>query len=344
MGNNFISYFVQTSPESNETVEVESETLKTAENVVTADADVKVRERCVAWEIDVTNWRPRKKKRGRAKPLKETDANSRVGGAEEAKLVKVTLPQVETEVRMAQYSDDIKEKKVLDIKRWYCMSRPQYQKSCGITSVVSCWNYLFSTLGNGRLHPITQEEALGVLGFSPPFGEIRFGPFTGNITVMRWFKKLCEHYGVSGTAYYFYKLHGRRKTCGINPSTALHRLKEGLRDQSMTFIYHCHNHYFCPIGYEEVAKKPENAYWWRDVYTDLNCQSPEYFNIRHTERGIQTRKTKKKGGNLHCILAFKSLEHCTKEDKENDMKETMTDNMSETSSVDSDTSNCSDTT
>ena len=31
-----------------------------------------------------------------------------------------------------------------------CMSRPQYKTSCGISSVVSCWNYLFSTLGNGR--------------------------------------------------------------------------------------------------------------------------------------------------------------------------------------------------
>ena len=32
----------------------------------------------------------------------------------------------------------------------YCMSRPQYKKSCGISSLVSCWNYLFSTLGYGR--------------------------------------------------------------------------------------------------------------------------------------------------------------------------------------------------
>lgn len=32
----------------------------------------------------------------------------------------------------------------------YCMSRPQYKRSCGISSVVSCWNYLFSTIGQGR--------------------------------------------------------------------------------------------------------------------------------------------------------------------------------------------------
>lgn len=47
---------------------------------------------------------------------------------------------------------------------------------------------------------------------------------------------------------------------------------------------------------------------WEDVVKDLTCKQPEYFNIRHTERGVQTRRTKKVGGNLHCIMAFKKLE------------------------------------
>lgn len=239
------------------------------------------------------------------------------------------------------------------------MSRPQYQRSCGITSLVSCWNYLFSSLGSGCHHPITQEEALGVLGFVQPFGEIKFGPFTGNVTLMKWFRKLCEHYGVTGKAYYFYKLHGRGRTCGLTPNIALQRLKDGLQDDSMAFIYHCYNHYFCPIGYEEVAKKPEDAYcvnlqpsqydtwiligepnrkktgihWkrWQDVYTDLNCQNPEYFNIRQTEKGVQTRKTKKTGGNIHCIMAFTSAEHNDQSmlaDKENNISEELDDNLS----------------
>lgn len=29
------------------------------------------------------------------------------------------------------------------------------------------------------------------------------------------------------------------------------------------------------------------------MVTDLNTQNPEYLDIRHTERGIQRRKTKK---------------------------------------------------
>lgn len=32
---------------------------------------------------------------------------------------------------------------------------------------------------------------------------------------------------------------------------------------------------------------------WTDIVTDLNTQNPEYLDIRHTERGIQYRKTKK---------------------------------------------------
>lgn len=36
------------------------------------------------------------------------------------------------------------------------------------------------------LPPITQEEALHILGFQPPFEDIRFGPFTGNTTLMRY--------------------------------------------------------------------------------------------------------------------------------------------------------------
>ena len=46
---------------------------------------------------------------------------------------------------------------------------------------------------------------------------------------------------------------------------------------------------------------------WSDVVTDLDCQSPAYFNIRHTERGVQHRRTKRTGGNLHCIMAFKKV-------------------------------------
>lgn len=47
---------------------------------------------------------------------------------------------------------------------------------------------------------------------------------------------------------------------------------------------------------------------WEDIVMDLTCESPQCFNIRHAERGIQTRKTRRQGGNLHCIMAFQMQE------------------------------------
>lgn len=223
-------------------------------------------------------------------------------------------------------------RKVLDLRRWYCMSRPQYKKSCGISSVVSCWNFLFSSLGAGSLQPLTQEVALDILGFKPPFGEIRFGPFTGNATLMRWFKQLCNHFRVDGDAYILYKPKGKSRTIGLSGEEALRQLKKGLHNPQMAFIYHCYNHYFCPIGYEDSPIKAVDAYraqlyedevktWiligdpsckhpsihcksWADIQTDLNNEAPFYLNIRQLHKGILQRNVKKTGGNLHCIMAF----------------------------------------
>lgn len=36
-----------------------------------------------------------------------------------------------------------------------------------------------------RLKPLSQEEALRILGYEAPFDQIRFGPFTGNKTLMK---------------------------------------------------------------------------------------------------------------------------------------------------------------
>nr|XP_020828044.1 basic immunoglobulin-like variable motif-containing protein isoform X2 [Phascolarctos cinereus] len=319
-----------------------------------------------------------------------------------------------------QYStlEDIKQRKVLDLRRWYCISRPQYKTSCGISSLISCWNFLYSTMGAGNLPPVTQEEALHILGFQPPFEDIRFGPFTGNTTLMRWFRQINDHFHVKGCSYVLYKPHGKNKTAGEtellvegsmvqslwkeiltnrswkywreyvmlhiistlmnchggqvtlclkdyanqvkapagatklerltiglvmdcmslipgSASGALSKLTHGLKDESLAYIYHCQNHYFCPIGFEATPIKANKAYrshllqqeveyWiligepsrkhptihckkWADIVVDLNTQNPEYLDIRHLERGLQYRKTKKVGGNLHCIIAFQRL-------------------------------------
>ena len=90
--------------------------------------------------------------------------------------------------------------------------------------MTACFNYLFSTLGetsNNRRQILTQEQALDILGFEQPFDEIRFGPFSGNSSLIRWFGILCKHFGVKGQARIFYKPRGTKNlTCEFNSKTA----------------------------------------------------------------------------------------------------------------------------
>ncbi|KAI1241758.1 hypothetical protein IHE44_0005248 [Lamprotornis superbus] len=279
----------------------------------------------LAWEIDKSEFN------GVNSNMKSKAGNMKKQGTKKKSVEKKSKQYRECPQRSAL--EDVKERKVLDLRRWYCVSRPQYKTSCGISSLVSCWNFLYSTLGAGSLPPITQEEALHILGFQPPFEEIRFGPFTGNTTLMRWFRQINDHFHIKGCSYVLYKPHGKNKTAG--ETGALAKLTRGLKDESMAYIYHCQNHYFCPIGFEATPVKASKAYrgrvlqqeveyWiligepsrkhptihckrWTDIVTDLNTQNPEYLDIRHLERGLQHRKTKKVGGNLHCIIAFQRL-------------------------------------
>lgn len=41
----------------------------------------------------------------------------------------------------------------------------------------------------------------------------------------------------------------------------------------MTFIYHAHDHYFCPMGYEIVPRRPP------DAYKKLEVTLISFFNI-----------------------------------------------------------------
>ncbi|KAA0712911.1 Basic immunoglobulin-like variable motif-containing protein [Triplophysa tibetana] len=281
----------------------------------------------LAWEIDTSDFEAVLIRKARTSNVKKLNLKKMKSSDRPIRNLQDLPPQASLE--------DITQRKVLDLRRWYCISRPQYKTSCGISSLVSCWNFLYSTLGAGSLPPISQEEALQILGFQPPFEDIKFGPFTGNATLMRWFRQLNDNFRVRGCSYILYKPHGKHKTAGETADGALIKLTEGLKDESMAYIYHCQNHYFCPVGYEATPLKASRAYrgplphnemehWiligepsrkhpaihckkWADIVTDLNSQNPEYLDIRHLERGIQYRKTKKVGGNLHCIMAFQRV-------------------------------------
>lgn len=139
----------------------------------------------------------------------------------------------------------------MDIRRWFCLARPQYKNSCGISSLTSVWNYLFSTLGVGDKQPITTEEALLTLGIEAPYQDVNFGSFTGNGTLKDWFAKLNRAYGVRGNVKTIFKLHGKGKVDNT-PDEALKLYHEGIRSENKAYIYHSYNHYFCPIGYEST--------------------------------------------------------------------------------------------
>ena len=97
-----------------------------------------------------------------------------------------------------------------------------------MSSVVSCWNFLYSTLGHGTLAPVSVEEALELVGFKPPYFGVKFGTFTSNKLLIEYFTKLNEKFGVSGSAHIFYKPSGREDTTSQSSDEALMSLKEGL--------------------------------------------------------------------------------------------------------------------
>ncbi|KAL0479353.1 hypothetical protein AKO1_015402 [Acrasis kona] len=215
-----------------------------------------------------------------------------------------------------ELSNILLQRKHLDYKRWLCISRSQYRFSCGISSLTGVWNYLFSTLGNGNLPPLSQEEVLSILGFDKPYADIRFGPFTGNGTVIGWFNELCKHFNVEGQAGYFWKVHQPAKTFGMNDEKAKKLLREGLQDQNKAFIYHCHNHYMVPIGFEDSPLNPEHAYITIDdsefsnqekinlnasVMDNDEAEDADVMNNKGVRTWIMVGDTSKTNKAIHCI-------------------------------------------
>jgi len=63
-----------------------------------------------------------------------------------------------------------------------------------------------------------------------------------------------------GEARISFKLHGASITHGIDSAQALASLQLGLKDSSKAYIYHCFNHYMCPLGFEINPTKPNQVY------------------------------------------------------------------------------------
>lgn len=138
----------------------------------------------------------------------------------------------------------------------------------------------------------------------------------------------------------FYKPLGSCKTVGIDGITAKENLESLLHSDDHAFIYHCYNHYCCPIGYEkepldqkkifhsdatkteycdlilvaDTSRKYESihCFKWEDIEKDLNMKGAEYLNIRRPDLGVQLKKkssnTNNNERNLHCIIQFKRID------------------------------------
>ena len=98
--------------------------------------------------------------------------------------------------------------------------------------------------------------------------------------VYRWFRKLNDHFKTKGRCYFLYKPNGKNKTYGVTADEALVSLKKGLKDPGTTFIYHCHNHYFCPIGYEDTPADCSKAYRYK-LRVFFNLLTNEFILEKH---------------------------------------------------------------
>eukprot|EP00347_Sterkiella_histriomuscorum_P007127 403350160 len=270
--------------------------------------------------------------------------------SETSNILKDKLKSNDVKNQQSSYNDvtfkSIQQRKHLDLGRWYCVSRPQYKKSCGISSIVAVWNYLFSKLSgnqsNSKHDIMTQEKAMEILDFKRPYEDIVFGTFTGNKAILKWFNQLCLVSGVKGRAEIIYKPNGKKnKTLEGTPQQSYERIKQGLQNPQKAYIYHCYNHYMVPVGFEEMPMSPEIAFKkdlereqveqlliiadnsrkhqgfhcikWDDIVTDLTQENPNYLDIRNLDKGIQSKNSPdykgrlKKGKNSHCIIEFTSL-------------------------------------
>jgi hypothetical protein len=78
---------------------------------------------------------------------------------------------------------------------------------------------------------------------------VDFGCFTGNDTLLKWYRLLCRIYGGSGRSYLYYKNNSDR-SLHKDENSAKKGLVEGLNSKGkVCYIYHAYDHYFCPVGY-----------------------------------------------------------------------------------------------
>ncbi len=130
------------------------------------------------------------------------------------------------------------------------ISRPQYENSCSFTALTAVFNYLYAD----KLGIKTSNELASAIGIKAPKNITGYG----NSQVMKFFDKLCRHYGVKGDSSYFLRAADVRDF--NNNSQVFSKLKTAIQSPTTALIYHTSNHYNLVVGYFEHAENPDDAY------------------------------------------------------------------------------------
>lgn len=83
-----------------------------------------------------------KKQQVQAPPPKKKEPVKEVAKEEKEYPIPKHLPTTRAHLADRKYFDEI---------RWFCVVRPQYLRNCGIASLTSAFNFLFSSVGYGNL-------------------------------------------------------------------------------------------------------------------------------------------------------------------------------------------------
>ena len=253
-----------------------------------------------------------------------------------------TIPADEVPRDLSPTPQSLSLRRFFSVPKWLCVSRPQYSSSCGLSSLASVFNCLFSTLSQGSLPPVSVEELGEMIGFQPPLRSHGLFYVQTNSSLLRWFGEVCAKKRVHGGAEVLLKLKGKHRK-GVEPEEALWRVIDAVKDPNKALIYHCEGHFMTIVGYELTPTLPTDAYkspshislsdiepWiiaadtngkksplhsikWSDVLLDLSLVYPQYYDVRRPELGVREHSSKLyrtgeyAGRNIHCILEFRRV-------------------------------------
>lgn len=89
-------------------------------------------------------------------------------------------------------------------KRWMSMAKTNDDSLKIVASVVSGWNFLFSSKGSGNLFPLTVKQAVQVYEAKNIVYKANAEKSTTQI-INQCFESICKHFNVQGSAKVLYK-------------------------------------------------------------------------------------------------------------------------------------------